>query len=86
MDDDALSERDVADDVLAAKRIAALGPVDQEIVDALDDDRVLAQPDKLLTAFMPRFEPRFFLFFGIELGKFFGAEEFGDNISRKRLP
>ena len=38
----ALAARDVADDGLAADRIAALGAVDQQVVDALDlDDQVL---------------------------------------------
>ena len=47
MNDDALAERDVADDVLTAERIAATSTCRKQIVDALDDDRVLAHADEL---------------------------------------
>ena len=46
MDHNALIEGDVTDYSLAAKRIAAFRPIDQQIIDALDDDGVLAHADK----------------------------------------
>ena len=58
---DALAARHVADDGFAANRIAALGAIDQQVVDALDlDDQVLvvrrvaAAPERLRARFGSR--------------------------------
>src|SRR5690606_17672707 len=85
MDYDTLAERDIADDVLAPKRIAAAGPRREQIVDALDDYRVFAEADEFLDGLDAGGQTIVFTLFGVKLGKFLGPEELGQHVSRQRL-
>ena len=79
--DDALAKRNIPNDILAAQRITASSTHRQKIIDAFDDDRVLAQADKFFNGFHPAFDPRFLSLFRVELGKFLSAQKLGENIA-----
>ena len=85
MNDDPFAERDVADDLLAAKRIAARARVVRRLSTPLTTIASSPRPINFLTAFTPVFRSRLFLLLGVEFVEFFGAEKFCQNVSRQGL-
>src|SRR4029453_11006820 len=77
---DALAARDVADDRLAHDRVAALGPVDQEVVGALHLDAVVAAQQPL-----DRVDDGERLGGGRRLGELLGRQELREYLAHGHL-
>src|SRR3989442_4278123 len=80
MDCDALAARDVADDLFTVQWIAATRAHYHQIVNAANDDRVVAHADQTLHGPDAATQPRLFLL--IELLKLLGTKVFGNYVTR----
>ena len=57
----------------------------KQIIDALDDNSVLAEPDELFDRPHAGLKPRFFSLIRIELGKLFGTKVLCQHVPRERF-